>query len=102
MTISQRAPASVASRTVIGATWMIAWRMATRSLGLISTLVLARLLVPSDFGLVAIATTFAAAIDSLSELGLQAALVRQPDDDPSLYDTAFTMQAIRGLAVCRT
>ena len=97
MTTPQRAPASVASRTVIGATWMIAWRMATRSLGLISTLVLARLLVPSDFGLVAIATTFATAIDSLSELGLRAALVRQPDDDSSLYDTAFTMQAIRGL-----
>ena len=97
MTTLQRAPASIASRTVLGATWMIAWRMVTRSLGLLSTLVLARLLMPSDFGLVAIATTFAAAIDSLSELGLQAALVRRPDDDPSLYDTAWTMQAIRGL-----
>lgn len=97
MTTSQRAPASVASRTAIGAGWLIAWRMVTRSLGLISTLILARLLVPADFGLVAIATTFAAAVDSLSELGLQAALVRQPDDDPSLYDTAFTLQAIRGL-----
>ena len=97
MTTPQHAPASIASRTVLGATWMIAWRMATRSLGLISTLVLARLLVPSDFGLVAIATTFATAIDSLSLLGLQAALVRQADDYPSLYDTAFTMQAIRGL-----
>ena len=97
MTASRRTPASVASRTVVGATWMIAWRMATRCLGLISTLTLARLLVPSDFGLVAIATTFAAAINSLSELGLRAALVHQPNDDPSLYDTAFTMQAIRGL-----
>lgn len=97
MAVPQRAPASIANRTVLGATWMVAWRMAMRSLGLISTLVLARLLVPSDFGLVAIATTFAAAIDSLSELGLQAALVRRPDDDPSLYDTAWTMQAIRGL-----
>ena len=97
MTATRHVPTSVASRTVLGATWMIAWRMTTRGLGLISTLVLARLLVPSDFGLVAIATTFAAAIDALSELGLRAALVRQPDDDPSLYDTAFTMQVIRGL-----
>lgn len=91
------APASIASRTVLGAAWMIAWRMTTRGLGLLSTLVLARLLAPSDFGLVALATTFAAAVDSLSELGLQAALMRRPDDDPSLYDTAFTMQAIRGM-----
>ncbi len=88
---------SVTSRTAIGATWMVAWRMVTRGLGLISTLILARLLVPADFGLVAFATSFAAAIDSLSELGLQAALVRKPDNDRSLYDTAFTMQAIRGL-----
>nr|WP_294526648.1 oligosaccharide flippase family protein [uncultured Rhodopila sp.] len=76
---------------------MVAWRMVTRALGLVSTLVLARLLVPADFGLVAIATSFAAAIDSLSELGLQAALVRLADDDTRLYDTAFTIQAIRGL-----
>ena len=97
MTALQGAPASIASRTVLGAAWMVAWRMVTRGLGLLSTLVLARLLVPSDFGLVAIATTFAAAVDSLSELGLQAALLRRPDDDPALYDTAWTMQAIRGL-----
>ena len=85
------------SRTAVGVTWMIAWRIVTRGLGLISTLILARLLVPADFGLVAFAASFAAAVDSLSELGLQAALVRQSDNDASLYDTAFTMQAIRGL-----
>ena len=88
---------SVTSRTAIGATWMIAWRFVTRGLGFISTLTLAHLLVPADFGIVAVASAFAAGIDALSELGLQAALVRQADDDQSLYDTAFTLQAIRGL-----
>ena len=88
---------SVGSRTAIGATWLIAWRMVTRSLGLVSTLVLARILVPADFGLIAMATTFSAAIDSFSELGLLDALVRRPDTGRGLYDTAFTMQAVRGL-----
>lgn len=88
---------SVGSRTVIGATWLVAWRMVTRALGLVSTLVLARILVPADFGIVAMATTFSAAIDSLSELGLLDALVRRPDSGRGLYDTAFTMQALRGL-----
>lgn len=87
----------IGNRTAIGATWLIAWRMVTRALGLVSTLVLARLLVPDDFGLVAMAAAFSAAIDSLSELGLVAALVRQPDTRRDLYDTAFTMQALRGL-----
>jgi O-antigen/teichoic acid export membrane protein len=88
---------SITSRTAIGAGWMIAWRMVTRSLGLLSTIILARLLVPADFGLVAIATTFAAAVDSMSELGLSSALVRQADCDPETLDTAFTIQLIRGL-----
>ena len=87
----------VGARTAVGAAWLIAWRMVTRALGLVSTLVLARLLVPADFGLVAMATTFSFAVEALSELGLLEALVRRPDTDRGAYDTAFTMQAIRGL-----
>ena len=80
----QREKASVTSRTLVGACWLITWRLVTRLLGLINTLVLARLLVPADFGLVAVATSFAAAVDSLSELGLLAALVRRNLDESSL------------------
>lgn len=87
----------IGSRTAIGATWLIAWRLVTRALGLVSTLILARILVPADFGLVAMAAAFSGAIDALSELGLVAALVRLPDTRRDLYDTAFTMQVVRGL-----
>ncbi|HYZ60857.1 MAG TPA: oligosaccharide flippase family protein [Acetobacteraceae bacterium] len=96
--MSEPATPSVARRTAIGALWMIGWRSATRLLGFVSTLVLARLLVPADFGLVAIATSLLAVIESLSELGLRDALVRHHESSRSLDDTAFTMQAIRGLA----
>ena len=51
---------SLTRKTVIGTAWLLLWRVVTRSLGLVSTLVLARLLVPADFGLVAMATTFSA------------------------------------------
>ena len=41
--------------SVLGvAWWVIAWRLGMRILGLISTLVLVRLLVPADFGLLAL------------------------------------------------
>ncbi|HEY0206635.1 MAG TPA: oligosaccharide flippase family protein, partial [Acetobacteraceae bacterium] len=63
----------------------------TRSLGLVSTLVLARLLVPADFGLVAMATTFSAGVEALSQLGLQDALVRRREDGFELHHTAFTL-----------
>ena len=52
---------SILERTVRGAGWVVAWRMMTRGLGLISTLVLVRLLSPADFGLVALAAAFALA-----------------------------------------
>jgi lipopolysaccharide exporter len=87
---------SIAHRTAIGASWMILWRMATRGLGLLSTLVLARILVPADFGLVAIATTYVAAFDALSVTGLQDAVIRSAQQDRQLLDTAFSLSAVRG------
>ena len=91
------ARASLSRRTAIGAGWLVAFRMFTRTLGVISTLVLARVLIPADFGLVAMATTFSAAVDSLSQIGVQDALLRRPEDDRSLFDTAFTLQLLRSL-----
>jgi len=88
---------ALAARTVIGAAWLLTWRMASRSLGLVSTLILARVLVPADFGIVAMATTFATIIDALSHIGVQDALVRRIDDGHNLYDTAFTLQVGRGV-----
>ena len=47
---------SLADRVARGAAWIVGGRLLIRSLGLINTLILARLLVPEDFGLVAIAS----------------------------------------------
>lgn len=89
---------ALSTKAAKGAGWVIAWRLASRNLGLISSLILARLLTPADFGLVAIATGFIAAVDGLSAFSLQDALVREPALDRELYDTAFTMNLFRGLA----
>lgn len=88
---------SVTRRTAAGAGWLMAWRMLNRSLGLLSTLILVRLLEPTDFGLVAIATGFVASIDALSALGVQDAIVREPETSRDLYDTGFGLGLIRGL-----
>jgi lipopolysaccharide exporter len=55
---------SVLARTVRGAGWVIAWRMGMRILGLASTLILVRLLAPADFGLLALAASFAQTVDA--------------------------------------
>lgn len=86
---------SVTQKTAIGAAWLIVWRMATRGLGVISTLVLARILVPADFGLIAMAVAFSGSVEMLSRIGLQEALVRRHEMDKSVLDTAFTIQVVR-------
>jgi O-antigen/teichoic acid export membrane protein len=87
------------ARTVTGAGWVIAWRLGMRVLGLISTLILVRLLVPADFGLLALAASFAQAIDGMMILGTEEAVIRTPNPDRDVYDTAWTMNVIRGLTV---
>jgi lipopolysaccharide exporter len=87
---------SLTTRTIRGAGWIIGWRLATRILGTLSTLLLVRMLVPDDFGLVALGTAFSQALDGLSEIGIGKALVREDRLDHALYDTAFTLMVIRG------
>lgn len=84
-------------KTAGGAGWTIGWRATTRFLGFFSTLALARLLVPADFGLVALAMSFSRAIDVFADLGVQDALIRHSQPSRANYDTAFTINAVRGL-----
>ena len=88
---------SILAKTARGAGWVIGWRMSTRVLGFANTLILARLLVPDDFGLVALATGFSQGIEALSALGIEEAVIRQKAATRDTYDTAFTINLIRGL-----
>jgi O-antigen/teichoic acid export membrane protein len=73
----------------------VAWRLFTRVAGLASTLILARLLIPDDFGLVAIATGIIGTIEALSWISVHDALIRHPERSRPLYDTGFTLQVLR-------
>jgi O-antigen/teichoic acid export membrane protein len=84
-------------RIVRGAAWMIGMRFADRSVGFLSTIVLARLLVPADFGLVALAMAMIAAVAVFGEFGFELALIQNQKTDRSHYDTAWTLGLLRGL-----
>lgn len=92
-------PDGMLGRTMRGASWVVAWRMTTRVLGLASTLVLVRLLAPDSFGLVALGAAFVAALDVLLSIGVEDQLVRAHDPDRAMYDTAFTLNLLRALVV---
>lgn len=88
---------SLLARTARGAGWVMAWRFGMRALGLVSTLVLVRLLAPADFGLIALASGFMQSVDGLMSLGTEEAVIRASAPDRGVYDTAFTLMALRGL-----
>ncbi len=87
----------ILARTAMGAGWMFAWRMVTRLLGLASTLVLVRILAPEDFGLVALAFAVAATLETMLTIGVEQQIVRARETSRELYDTAFTLNAVRGV-----
>ena len=78
---------------------MILARMADRGIGLLSTLILARLLVPHDFGIVAMAMTFVALIEALSAFGFDTTLIQRQTKDRAHWDTAWTFEVIIGTVV---
>jgi len=97
MSEAQSAASSLLLKTVQGTGWMIGWRMATRLLGVISTLTLVRLLLPTDFGLVALSTSFQLSIEAFVILGVEDAVVREKAPTRDIYDTAFTLNALRSV-----
>ncbi len=89
----------VGKRLAQGVLWTASTRIVANAIALVSTLVLARLLTPTDFGLVAIATTAFVIIGALTEMSLAAALVQHPEPERAHFDTAFTLNAARALLI---
>jgi O-antigen/teichoic acid export membrane protein len=90
---------SVQHRMARGAAWMFSARWLDKILGLVSTLVLARLLAPEDFGLVAIATAFIALLTLLTNFSFDVALIQHRDPTREHYDTVWTLGALFGTAL---
>jgi O-antigen/teichoic acid export membrane protein len=69
-----------------------------QGLRLIGNLVLARLLFPEAFGLMAIVYLVIFALEQVSNVGIGAAIMRfERGEEPEFLNTAWTLQAIRGV-----
>ena len=85
---------SIGRKILKGSAWSVATRLLERSIGLVSTLVLARILAPHDYGLVAMATSVAAIVEAVSAFGFEWALIQRQKDTPDYLNTAWTLNAI--------
>ena len=78
---------------------MMGWKLLDKSIGLISTLVLVRVLTPADFGLVAMAMAVVALVELMGAFGFDTALIQRQDSERHHYDTAWTFGVIFGIAI---
>lgn len=82
-----------------GALWTISGRWLVRILGLVNTVVLARILMPSDYGVVAMAMLLVGLIQAMSDMGVAVALLRKKEIDEDEIHSAWTLRCMQGLII---
>lgn len=86
-------------KAVKGAAWMVSMRLAVNLLGLVSTVFLARLLTPTDFGIVALAGSAYAFFSMMGQFGFDSALIHMKEPSDEHYHSAWTANIIVGATV---
>jgi lipopolysaccharide exporter len=82
-----------------GSAWMISLRWAMRLIGVVSTVILARLLTPQDFGIVALAMIFVGLFEMLNLTGQGLAIIRHEAPTREHYDSAWTVSVLIGAGI---
>jgi PST family polysaccharide transporter len=89
----------IGTRALRGVFWAYGSYAGGRLLSLLATAILARLLVPDQFGLVALALVFISLLETVADLGLGQALVVAKDDFEDRADTVFRFTVLIGLVL---
>lgn len=80
--------------------WTSALQIATQAFNFTVGIILARLLTPEDFGLVAMVLVFVALAQVFSDFGLSSAIIQKDNDPtPSDYSTAMSFSLLLGFTV---
>ncbi|WP_246026712.1 oligosaccharide flippase family protein [Paracoccus luteus] len=91
---------SLLHRAARGSAWTIVGVFGGQGIRLASNLVLTRLLFPEVFGVMALIMVMIQGLNNFSDVGITPAVLQsRRGDDPDFLNTAFTLQAIRGVAL---
>jgi lipopolysaccharide exporter len=89
--------ASLASKVASGTIWTVGMRMGIRMIGMLSVIIMARLLVPDDFGIVAQASMIYAFVELVTAFGFESALIQNHKATVDHYNTVWTLNVSRGV-----
>ncbi|MBN1456978.1 MAG: lipopolysaccharide biosynthesis protein [Sedimentisphaerales bacterium] len=87
------------SRAVKGGVWLFALRGVIGFLSFVKQIILLRLLAPTDFGLLGIASLMTIIVLNFTEMGFREALVQRKEKAEDYLDVAWTISVIRGLVL---
>jgi O-antigen/teichoic acid export membrane protein len=91
---------SLMKRVIRGSIWTLGGHFASQILRLGSNLILSRLLFPAAFGLMALVFTFLTGLQMLSDFGVLPNIVQSKrGEDQTFLNTAWTLNAVRGVAL---
>lgn len=89
----------MSTKVGVASFWIALTRAIVNLLSLISTIVLARLLMPSDFGLVATGTAIYAVLLAITDMSMAQALINHPNPTRHHLSTAWTLGILRGTII---
>ncbi|WJG10455.1 oligosaccharide flippase family protein [Aliiglaciecola sp. LCG003] len=89
----------VRTNTLFSIIWSILSKWSSKLIGMVSTIVLARLLTPADFGIIAMATIVVALLESMTQAGLNLYILRYKEHDERVFNTAWTVGIIQAFCV---
>jgi O-antigen/teichoic acid export membrane protein len=84
---------------LLGAAWGVGMRWIIKGIGFINTVIMARLLAPQDYGVVAMAMLVVGLIQAFTDFGTGTALLRMKSISKADSDSAWTLSTIQGLCI---
>lgn len=85
--------------TIKGVSWVGAYRASSRLIAFVKTAIIARILLPAQFGIFGIAGLVLTLLETLTETGINIFLVQEEDDVDSYINTAWVVSIVRGVLI---
>jgi PST family polysaccharide transporter len=83
-----------------GVVWAGARRFAEQGMQTVTTLILARILSPNEFGVIGIANIFILFANTINQLGISSAIIQRKDIDEGHLSSAFWANVVTGVTLC--
>ncbi len=90
---------SLRKKTISGALWKFCERVSGQIVSFIVTIILARLLMPEDYGIIALVSVFITICDKLVVSGFATSLIQKKDADNLDFSTVFFFSVAMGLTL---